>query len=166
MKLKALAALAAAAAVSSFTANAQDKGGSQVLFQDSETHMSQPELRVFVNPQVCDLEMIYPGKPREEYQQFFPIKSIETLSEAEFTNLKNRALYQFAQEHGADIIIEPIFNSTITERDTKRLLITVSGYPARYVNFRPLGKSEADLEMVRIVYPAAFQETVESKERK
>lgn len=156
----------AAAMVSPLFAGAQDKGGSQVLFQDSETHMSQPELRVFVNPQVCDMEMIYPGQPREEYQQFFPIKSIDTLTEAEFSNLKNRALYQFAQEHGADIIIEPLFNSTINEKDPKRLLISVSGYPAKYVNFRPLGNSQADLEMVRIVYPAMYQNRVESKDRK
>lgn len=165
MKLKAMALVVAAALVSPLFADAQDKGG-QIIFQDSETHMSQPELRVFVNPQVCDLEMIYPGKPRTEYQQYFPIRSVDTLTEAEFTNLKNRALYHFAKEHGADIIIEPIFNSIITDKDSKRLLIMVTGYPAKYVNFRPLGKSAVDLDMVRTVYPAAYQNVVESKKEK
>lgn len=129
----------------------------QPIFQDSEVHMSQPEVRVFVTPQVADLEMIYPGKSREEYQQFFNIKSIDTLTEVEFDNLKKRALYSFASEHGADLIIEPIFNSIVSEKDPKRILITVTGYPAKYVNFRPLGKSQGDLDMVRVVYPAEYQ---------
>lgn len=154
---KFLTRLLAFAFLSAISAVGYAQQTAQPLFQDSEVHMSQPEVRVFVTPQVADLEMVYPGKSREEYQQFFNIKSIETLTEGEFDNLKKRALYSFANEHGADLIIEPIFNSTVSEKDTKRILITVTGYPAKYVNFRPLGKSQADLDMVRIVYPAEYQ---------
>lgn len=147
-------------------ASADDKKPNQVLFQDSEMHMSQPELRIFVTPQVCDMEMIYPNQPRSEYSYSVEIRSPESLTETEFTNLKNRTLYNFAKEHGADIIIEPIFNSYVTTDNKNVLNITVTGFPARYVNFRPLGKSDVDLDMVRIVYPAGYQQTVESKQRK
>lgn len=129
-----------------------------IIFEESQVHISAPELRVFVTPQVADLEMIYPGKPREEFQQFFPIKSLDYVTDSVYmNNLCNRALYCFAQEHNADLIIEPIINTRVTESDTKKVLITITGYPAKYVNFRPLNKSEMDLEMVKIVYPAAYQ---------
>lgn len=136
---------------------AQKDQFSTVIFEESEVHMTAPELRVFITPQVADLEMIYPGKPREEYQQLFPIKSFDSLTNKDLDNMQKRALYQFAQEHNADVIIEPIFNSRISEKNPKSLLISITGYPARYVNFRPLGKSENDLEMVKIVYPAEYQ---------
>ncbi|MBD5325127.1 MAG: hypothetical protein HDR46_02895 [Bacteroides sp.] len=164
MNLKALLLLAAGVAVGPVAGFADDKN-SQVLFQDSEMHMSQPELRIFVTPQVCDMEMINPDKPRAEFSSVFEIRSLESLTEAEFTNFKNRTLYMFAKEHGADIIIEPIFNSYIVAGDNKLLRINVTGFPARYVNFRPLGKSDVDLEMVRVVYPAGYQKVVESKQR-
>lgn len=163
MKLKATLLATVALTVSSFNVDAQDNKSSQVIFQDSEMHMSQPELRVFVNPQVCDLEMIHPSSPRTEFEMQFPIKSVDTLTELEFTNMKNRALYHFAKKEGADIIIEPIFNSTVNEKSNKIMTIYVTGFPAKYVNFRPLGKSDADLEMVRTVYPAAYQTIVDKK---
>ena len=147
--------LAPAMAVSMYAQ--KDQGQNNVIFEESQVHMTAPELRVFVTPQVADLEMIYPGKPREEYQQFFPIKSFDSLTENDLVNFQNRALYRFAQEHNADLIIEPIFNTRISEKDPKRILVSITGYPARYVNFRPLGKNEADLNMVKIVYPAEFQ---------
>lgn len=165
MNLKTMLLAAAGAIVATLSAVADDKN-QQVLFQDSEMHMSQPELRIFVTPQVCDMEMIYPNKPRSEYSYAVEIRSIDALTEAEFTNLKNRTLYKFAKEHGADIIIEPIFNSYVTTDNKNILNITVTGFPARYVNFRPLGKSDVDLDMVRIVYPAGYQQAVESKQRK
>lgn len=165
MNLKSMLLAATGAMVVAFPAAADEKN-SQVLFQDSEMHMSQPELRIFVTPQVCDLEMVYPNQPRSEYSYSVEIRSIDSMTEGEFTNLKNRTLYRFAKEHRADIIIEPIFNSYVNTENKNVLNITVTGFPARYVNFRPLGKSDVDLEMVRIVYPAGYQEAVESKQRK
>lgn len=166
MNVKSLLLAAAGATVATLSAAADDKTSSQVLFQDSEMHMSQPELRIFVTPQVCDMEMIYPNKPCSEYSYSVEIRSLESLTEAELTNLKNRTLYQFAKKHGADVIIEPIFNSYVTTDNKNVLNITVTGFPARYVNFRPLGKSDVDLDMVRIVYPAGYQQSVESEQRK
>lgn len=163
MKKSALVALALGAL--SLTATAQTDG-SQVLFQDTETHISQPELRVFVNPMVCDLQILYPTNPRRDFSTSFIIKSLESLTEAEFQNLRKRALYQFTDKEKADIIIEPIFNSYITSGNTKELTIEITGFPAKYTNFRPLGKEQADVEMVRVVYPASYQQAVESKERK
>lgn len=165
MKLKALPALAVAI-VSPLIASAQDNG-KQLLFQDTETHISQPELRVFVNPMVCDLSMKHgPNSPRTAFETEFTIKSLETLSEAEFSNLKKRALYQFTKKENADIIVEPLFNSYVLPDNNRLLIIEITGFPANYTNFRALGKEQADLDMVRVVYPAAFQEAVESKERK
>lgn len=166
MNLKPIMLPAIAAMVSTFGTAAQDNG-SQLLFQDTETHISQPELRVFVNPMVCDLNMKYGANAsRTSFQTDFIIKSLDTMTEAEFSNLKKRALFQFTQKEKADVIVEPLFNSYVSADNNKRLIIEISGFPANYTNFRALGKEKVDLDMIHIVYPAAFQETVESKDRK
>lgn len=147
------AALAALPAIA-FAQKSQDK---QIVFETSEVHKTAPELRVFVTPMVADLEMIDPAKGREEFQSTFQIKSIDALTEFELINLQNRTMYRFAQEHNADVIVEPIFNTRVMEDDSKRMIITVTGYPAKYVNFRKMDRNSDDFEMVRIVYPAEFQ---------
>lgn len=155
MKLKKLLFVSALGLIP-FVSFAQ-KEQNDVIFQDTEVHRSYPELRVFVTPQICDLQMIYPNHPRQEFEIFFNLpKGIDSLTEAEFENLKRRATYEFAAEHNADVIIEPIFNSKVYDKNSRRIHMEVTGYPAKYVNFRPLGKE--DLNTVQIVYPAQFQQ--------
>lgn len=141
--------------------------GEKVLFQETETHISQPELRVFVNPMVCDLQMLFPNNPRREFSTELPLpRPIDQITQGEFENLQKRALYQFATSVQADVIVEPIFNSYVTAKDSKIMKFEVSGFPAKYVDFRPLGKAQIDLDMVKIVYPATYQNVVDSKQTK
>ena len=134
---------------------AQDQGN-YVMYEETEVHISYPEMRVFVTPQICDLKMVNESNPRQEFETSFNLtKSIDNLTGAELENFKRRAMYQFAAEEDADVIIEPIFDTKVYGNNTKQLRIFITGYPAKYVNFRPL-KGE-DLETVKVVYPAEFQ---------
>lgn len=156
MTRKAILSIAALLALPTAVFAQKDKE-KQIVFETSEVHKTAPELRVFVTPMVADLEMIDPTKGREEYECTFQIKSIDTLTEIELINLQNRTMYRFAQEHNADVIVEPIFNTRVMENDSKSMIITITGYPAKYVNFRKMDRNSDDFEMVRIVYPAEFQ---------
>lgn len=147
---KILIALAMIAFVGSSAAFAQKKDKDFKRYERAEARKLKPEIRTFVTPQICDMQML--SKSRETYGPYtFPISSIEDTFNYEITNFQNRALYRACQEADADAVIEPLFNTSVYDKDSKTLVIELSGYPVRYVNFRPASKAEID--MIGIVYP-------------
>lgn len=131
---------------------AQKKEANPKVWEEAQARKIVPEIRTFVTPQICDMQMI--SKSRETYgPYYFEIKSIEQTFNFELWNYQNRALYRAIQESDADAIIEPLFNSYVYDKDTKTLVVELSGYPVKYVNFRPASKSEVD--MIGIIYPTA-----------
>ena len=124
-------------------------------FEEAVTRAAEPEVKVFIHPLIADLQMI--ETERQPYGPYtYKIKSPENLTIVELENFKKRALYQAVQISDADVLIEPLFDSYIDESDPHKLVINLTGFPAKYVNFRNLGSSPDDLEMVRVVYPAAY----------
>lgn len=141
-----LAALCAPAAF------AQKKEANPKVWEEAQARKIVPEIRTFVTPQICDMQML--SKSRETYgPYYFEIKSIEQTFNFELWNYQNRALYRAIQESDADAIIEPLFNSYVLDKDTKTLVVELSGYPVKYVNFRPASKNEVD--MIGVIYPSA-----------
>lgn len=147
---KFLIALAMIAFVGSSAAFAQKKDSNPKTWEEAQARKVVPEIRTFVTPQICDMQML--SKTRETFgPYYFPIKSIEQTFNFELWNYQNRALYRACQESDADAIIEPLFNSYVYEKDTKTLVVELSGYPVRYTNFRPASKTEVD--MIGVIYP-------------
>ncbi|HUN20973.1 MAG TPA: hypothetical protein PLT34_06920, partial [Muribaculaceae bacterium] len=117
---------------------------------ESSARMLDPEVRVFITPQICDMEMLSEG--REIFGPYrFEISSLGNTTNSELDNMKARALYRATVEAGADAVIEPLFNSYVVDKDSKTMVIELSGYPVKYSNFRPLKASEIDI--IRVVYP-------------
>lgn len=52
--------------------------------------------------------------------------------------LKAKALFEFAESTGADLIVAPLFSVVTDKSDGRNIFLTVKvkGYPARYTNFR------------------------------
>lgn len=124
---------------------------STVLFEEATAREAYPNVAVFVFPQICDLKML--SEQRIQYGPFeFPLsKDLSSMSEAELANNKTRALQQACQLDGADLIIEPLYTTTVYDSNNKMLQIKISGYPAKYINFRSL-KPE-DMQMIKTLYP-------------
>lgn len=142
--------LAMIAALGSPAAFAQKKEANPKAWEEAQARKVVPEIRTFVTPQICDMQML--SKSRETFgPYYFEIKSIEQTFNFELWNYQNRALYRAVQESDADAIIEPLFNSYVYEKDSKTLVVELSGYPVRYTNFRPATKGEVD--MIGVVYP-------------
>lgn len=130
----------------------QKKEANPKRYEAAEARKVIPEIRTFVTPNICDMEML--SKTRETYGPYvFPISSIEKTFTYEIYNYQNRALYRACQEADADAVIEPLFNVSVYDKDPNSLVVEVSGYPVKYVNFRPATKSEID--MIGVVYPTA-----------
>lgn len=137
--------------VSAMSAQGKQQAGSKV-WEEAQARKVVPEIRTFVTPQICDMQML--ATSREVFgPYYFEIKSIEQIFNFELTNYQNRALYRALQESDADAIIEPLFNSYVYDKDEKKLIVEVSGFPIKYVNFRPASKNEVD--MIGVIYPDA-----------
>lgn len=122
-------------------------------FEEAMTRMVEPEVKVYVRPKIADLSI---NSPERQYYGPYTYKVKNTLTEWEFENLKTRALYQATKEADADVMVATIFDSYTLESDENTLVIEISGFPAKYVNFRNFGESESDFEMAKWVYPAAY----------
>ena len=124
-------------------------------FEEAITRAAEPEVKVFIQPLIADLQMI--EKERQPYGPYTYKNQISRKFDyRRIGKLQKRALYQAVQISDADVLIEPLFDSYIDESDPHKLVINLTGFPAKYVNFRNLGSSPDDLEMVRVVYPAAY----------
>ena len=136
-------------ALTSGVAIAQKKSDIKI-FEESSARMLDPEVRVFITPQICDMELLSAG--REIFGPYrFEIQSLNTTKNSDLDNMKARALYRATVEAGADAVIEPLFNSYVLDKDDKTLVVELSGYPVKYKNFRSLSPSE--IYMIRTVYP-------------
>ena len=125
------------------------------VWEESSARKIEPEIRMFVTPQICDMKML--SSSREMYGPYamdvrlFFAKSYTDMPPSTIDNIQNNATYLAAKEADADAIIEPVFHLWVTENDDKTIYIEVSGYPVSYVNFRPATKE--DIDMIGVVYP-------------
>jgi len=140
-----------AIATSGLAAHAQKKDPNPKKWESAQARKIDPEVRTFVTPQICDMQML--STSRESYgPYYFQLDaSIDNTTLGRVRNDELRAMYRACQEADADAIIEPLFDSYVYEKDTKVLVIELSGYPVRYTNFRPATKAEID--MIGVVYP-------------
>lgn len=120
------------------------------LFEETGSRDFEPQLKVYVTPQVCDVK--YLSASRQEFGPYkFEIKG--SLDEVTFLNLKNRAVYLAMKEFKADAILAMVPHSYISEENDKVLVIEISGYPVKYVNFRPLNAPDVDSDIIIKAYP-------------
>lgn len=151
MKSRIFLSLVVALLTISMPAYAQKKDSNPKKWEHAEARKIEPEIRTFVTPQICDMQML--SSSRESYgPYYFQLdQTIGNTYRSETLNDEKRALFRACQEADADAIIEPLFDSYVYEKDTKLLIIELSGYPVKYTNFRPATKSE--IEMIGVVYP-------------
>ncbi len=129
----------------------KDKKG-QPVFREASAREAAPNMAVFVFPQICDLKMISTTRVDYGPYDFALANDLKGgLDKAEIINVQTQALQKACQLSGADLIIEALYTTTVYEKDTKTIWVSLSGYPASYVNFRSL--SDKDLEMIKVLYP-------------
>ena len=139
------------------------KGNSEIpkAFQEAYGRTVEPLHNAYGIPVVYDVVL---GE-REEFGPYkFPIKG--ELRESELQNYKNRAIYKAMLEKGADELIGSIFDSYVLEEDSKTLFVKLSAYPAYWKNFRNLDPNSKEIEMIRVIYPSATDNTGKIQEEK
>lgn len=132
-----------------FSQKKDNKG--ELVFEEATAREAYPNVPVFVFPQICDLEMLVSSRVEYGPFEYTLSKDLSSMTNGELANCKTRALQQACKLAGADLIIEPLYNTQSFAKDDKHISIKVSGYPAKYINFRKL--NSADLEMIKALYP-------------
>lgn len=125
------------------------------VWEESSARKIEPEIRMFVTPQICDMKMLSSSRkvygPYAMDVRLFYSKSFNDLTNNQLENMQANATYLATKEADADAIIEPVYHSWVNEDDDKTVYIEISGYPVCYYNFRPATKD--DIDMIGVVYP-------------
>ncbi len=124
----------------------------QTTFEQSQSRIIEPKQDVFIKPLVAEIQIMN-NQERVDFKPFErPISSVDDLTYEQLDNFKAGALYDAARQAGADIIVAATFNVRTDEKG-KKIIIEVSGFPGKYVNFRTATKADDDYEWITTVYP-------------
>lgn len=124
------------------TAQKVDRIETTVDYMESSARYMEPSQNIMITPMIADLEVIGGSVSYTETEAFKNYEVTEELIPL-VPGFKRIALSRAARAHKADVIIGAMVD-VITNEDG-RLEITITGYPARYTNFRNATGNEIDL---------------------
>lgn len=115
-----------------------------VNYMEASSRETSPTVDVMTTPVIADLVVL----DRKEITVTEPFKNIAVTSDINLATptYKKIALAEVANMYDADLILGALVKVETQETEKGgRLAITISGYPARYVNFRKATKEDIDL---------------------
>lgn len=112
-------------------------------YQESSARNLEPEQTMLVSPLIADLKVSETKIYHVEREAFADVV-IDASVINDISEYKKNALSRAARANNADVMVGTIMD-IVTENG--KLVITVSGYPARYTNFRVA--TTDDTELVR-----------------
>ena len=115
------------------TAYAQKSDVVKVDYMESSSRYLEPTQSIMTTPLIADLSVIGGQISYTETEAFEDYEVTEALIEL-VPSFKAVALCHAARAHKADMIIGAMVD--VITNDKGRLEITITGYPAKYVNFR------------------------------
>lgn len=146
-----------------FTANVWG----QTVYEESQARLIEPKQDVFIVPLVADVQLVDKGVRQDFGPYEFEINSLSSTTFEDISQFKANALYRAAREADADVIVAATFNVK-SDAKGKKMIINVSGYPGKYINFRPLKfDKKEDYQWIESVYPANYleKEKLKSEEK-
>lgn len=130
------------------------KKSEQKAFEEATTRLLPPEVKVFIRPLVCDLQLLTTERESFGPYPYELTRSIGQITEMEYENYKNRAKYMAAKEADADALMEAIVHTYVNADNDKLLYVEISGYPVKYTNFHTIKPEEVDV--IEKVYTRSY----------
>lgn len=121
-----------------------DRIETTVDYMESSARYMEPSQNIMTTPMIADLEVIGGSVSYTETEAFKNYEVTEELTQL-VPGFKRIALSRAARAHKADIIIGAMVD--VVTNENGRLEITITGYPARYTNFR--NATSNDIELVK-----------------
>lgn len=129
----------------------------RMTYRESSGRNIEPSQSAVVTPMLADLELVSDTKQTYVEKTGYYVNSYVI---AQIDNYKNMALLNAAKQYDADTMVAAIINVD-TDADGK-LVITVTGYPARYINFRTMTEKDAWISRVNNCNKAPIVEAVKN----
>lgn len=108
------------------------KSKTSYYYNESSARNIEPGQRILTTPLIADVKVISSEKIKP-YTEVFPFVMNPQVKEA-VPGFKRTAFAHAAKENNADILVGT--DITVTTNDDGYVVVTVTGYPARYANFR------------------------------
>lgn len=114
----------------------------KISYEEYMTRQAEPVMiNPYIAPTIADLDISETKETVNEtfkndltLKSKFDNKSVEAWKEA--------TLAKMMKEFNSDVIVAPSYNIT-TSKDMKNITVEISGYPAKYVNFRSLSVADS-----------------------
>lgn len=119
-----------------------DRIETSVDYMESSARYMEPSQKMMITPMIADLEVVSGSVSYTETEAFKNYEVTEELTR-HVPGFKRIALSRAARAHKADVIIGAMVD--VITNENGRLEITITGYPARYTNFRNATSDEIDL---------------------
>ncbi len=116
-----------------------------ILYQESSGRNIEPMQNAVIVPLVANLELL--SQTRIEYVEVFEGNVTRSVVN-NIESYKKKALVNATEKYNADVMVAALINVD-TRTDGNALLVTVTGFPAKYVNFRNMTKEDTWLLQVR-----------------
>lgn len=133
----------------------------RMMYRESSGRNIEPSQGAVVTPLLADLELVSDTKQTNVENTGCDVTPGII---AQIDNYKNMALLNAAKKFDADTMVAAIINVD-TDADGK-LVITVTGYPARYVNFRTMTEKDAWISNVNAKREIPLIESGKTTEKK
>ncbi len=128
------------------TTQAQNVSYSEdILYQESSGRNIEPMQNAVIVPLVANLELL--SQTRIEHVEVFEGNVTRSIIN-NIESYKRKALVSATKKYNADTMVAALINVD-TRADGNALLVTVTGFPAKYVNFRSMTKEDTWLLQVR-----------------
>ncbi len=110
-----------------------------IMYQESSGRNIEPTQNAVIVPMVADLEMVTTEKI--EYVETFEVDVTQQVISS-IDAYKRVALVNATKKYKADTMVAALINVN-TRSDGKALIITVTGFPATYKNWRGMKQEDA-----------------------
>ena len=110
-------------------------------YMESSARILEPEQSMLLTPVIADLKVSEQKIFYTETEAFANFEVTPTLIQS-ISELKKIALSRAARANKADVIVAPTID---VETKNRKLVITVSGYPAYYTNIRNITSNDIEL---------------------
>ncbi len=111
----------------------------KIMYQESSGRNIEPTQNAVIVPMVADLEMV--TTEQIEYVETFEVEVTQEVV-GSIDAYKRVALVNATKKYKADTMVAALINVS-TRSDGEALIITVTGFPAKYKNWRGMKQEDA-----------------------
>lgn len=114
----------------------------KISYEEYMTRQAEPVMTSpYITPTIADLDISETKETiNETYKNDLTLKS--KFDNKSVEAWKEATLAKMMREFNSDVIVAPTYNVT-TSKDMKNITVEISGYPAKYVNFRSLSVADS-----------------------